>query len=94
MAIFINSGVSIFSLLINNSKSVRQLFKSSTNGGTYTAVDGIVPPIQFWDILNSPGVFFSPLTPSSNILCISLNNRLQMGNPSLILSILKFVAFT
>ncbi len=50
-------------------------------GGTKTALPGRDPPIQFWEVRNSPGALVLPRPFDRRILCISLRSRSDKGKP-------------
>src|SRR5260370_30294446 len=58
-----------------------QCCTSCGGGGTNAALPGRVPPIQFCDCRNSPGVFCALRPVARRISCISRNSRLDNGKP-------------
>lgn len=51
------------------------------DGGTKIAFPGRVPPIQFWNCLNSPGNFVLPAPVDNKMLCISRMKTLNLAVP-------------
>jgi hypothetical protein len=50
-------------------------------GGTYAALPGRLPPIQFWLRRTSPGSFSAPRTPRIRRECVSFSRRIESGRP-------------
>ena len=63
------------------SKSPRTSPSACGGGGTYAALPGRLPSIQFWLCRTSPGRRSAPRTPRRRRQCASLSSRIDNGKP-------------